>query len=279
MSVDFQVFIGWDARERAAWQVCAASLFAHAQMPPAVQAISRDHLGGLYTRPTSLKNGRSWDEISGEPMSTAFSLARFWVPFVAGRTGWALFCDGDFLWRADVHELLDLADPSKAVMVVPNRHQPVEREKMDGQAQTVYHRKNWSSLMLWNLAHAGTRRLTLHALNAWHKHDLHGFRWLAEIEIGFLPEEWNHLVGVGSLARNSLSLGERPGEGGERAGGEGEPKAVHFTLGTPDMPGYEHSEYADEWRSYLRSSLSRNSLSLRERPGEGGERVGVRAAA
>ena len=27
------------------------------------------------------------------------------------------------------------------------------------------------------------------------------------------------------------------------------PKAVHFTRGTPDMPGYENVPYADEWRA------------------------------
>lgn len=223
------VFIGWDAREKTAWQVCAASIFAHAKQPPAVRAISREHLGGLYTRPTGTVNGSMWDEISNEPMSTNFSLARFWTPFVAARSGWALFCDCDFLFRADVHELLDLADPSKAVMVVPNEHHPVETEKMDGRKQTAYHRKNWSSLMLWNLAHAGTRRLTLHALNTWHKHDLHGFRWLADLEIGFLPQAWNWLEGISEPM---------------------EPKAVHFTRGTPDLPGYENAAYADEWRSY-----------------------------
>lgn len=231
---DLQVFVGYDARYRAAWQVCAASMQAHAgDYPVSIASIGREQLQqqGLYTRATETREGRRFDVLSGEYCSTDFSLARFWVPYVAGRAGWALFCDCDFLWRADVRAILDHADPKYAVMVVPNRHEPTDLTKMNAQAQSAYFRKNWSSLMLWNLAHAGSHRPNLHDLNHWHKHDLHGLRWLAEIEIGFLPQEWNHLVGVAEEIAS--------------------PHAVHFTLGTPDMPGYENQPYADEWRSYL----------------------------
>lgn len=259
---DLQVFVGYDARYRAAWQVCAASMQAHAgDYPVSIASIGREQLQqqGLYTRATETREGRRFDVLSGEYCSTDFSLARFWVPYVAGRAGWALFCDCDFLWRADVRAILDHADPKYAVMVVPNRHDMGERAGADGasesryagrsngatikmgaQAQTYYFRKNWSSLMLWNLAHAGSHRPNLHDLNHWHKHDLHGLRWLAEIEIGFLPQEWNHLVGVAETEEREKRKEERE-----------EPKAVHFTLGTPDMPGYESQPYADEWRSYL----------------------------
>ena len=234
--VDLQVYIGFDARERLAWEVCAASIQAHAgDYPLSVHPIGRTGLEaeGLYQRPTLSSDGKLWDVISREFCSTDFSLARFWVPYVAGRTGWALYCDCDFLFRADVRGIMEHADARYAVMVVPNKHEPVETEKMNGQAQTAYFRKNWSSLMLWNLGHAGAHRPNLFDLNNWHKHDLHGFRWLAEMEIGFLPQEWNWLAGV------SVPVTD--------------PKAVHFTLGTPDMPGYEDSPYADEWRAYVRA--------------------------
>lgn len=241
--MNFQAFIGYDAREKLAWEVCVASMQHHAaDYPVHIRPIGREQLeeAGLYTRGTEIHeqydtgDNLRFDLISGEYCSTDFSLARFWVPIVAGASGWALFCDCDFLWRADVWRLLDLADPRFAVMVVPNRYEPPEDEKMDGQVQTRYWRKNWSSLMLWNLAHAGARRLSLFDLNTWHKHDLHGFRWLADGEIGFLPPEWNYLV--------------RRGARGERRGAE--IKAVHFTEGTPDMAGYGDQPFADEWRAY-----------------------------
>lgn len=242
--MDLQVFIGFDARERRAWQVCAASLQAHCSGDPvSVHAVGRAALAaaGLYYRPTEMVDGKRWDVLSGEFCSTDFSLARFWVPHLAGRSGWALYCDCDFLWRADVRGIMDHADPRYAVMVVPHRHEPVETVKMDAQAQSAYFRKNWSSLMLWNLAHAGSHRPSLFDLNNWHKHDLHGLRRLASSEIGFLPEEWNWLAG-----RSPTLCGE-----------EREPKAVHFTEGTPDMAGYGNVVFADEWRSYLRQEESR----------------------
>lgn len=240
--MDFQVFIGWDARARAAWQVCERSLQAHAAEPVAVRAIGRQMLEhmGLYQRPTLEVDGKRLDQASGEFCSTDFSLARFWVPHLAGRVGWALYCDCDFLFRADVREILQYADPKCAVMVVPHRFAPTDTRKMNAQAQTAYHRKGWSSLALWNLGHAASRRANLYDLNHWHKHDLHGFRGLASNEIGFLPEEWNWLAGVSPtttpVLRSTPAI-----------------KAVHFTRGTPDLPGYEKSDFADEWRSYLTS--------------------------
>ena len=240
--MDLEVYIGWDARERAAWQVCERSIQHHvADYPVPVRAIGRQMLQnlGVYTRLTSEVDGKRLDHVSGEFCSTDFSLARFWLPYLAGRAGWALYCDCDFLFRADVREILAHADPRYAVMVVPHRHEPADTEKMDAQAQTAYFRKNWSSLILWNLAHAGCHRVSQHDLNHWHKHDLHGFRWLASNEIGFLPEQWNWLEGVSPTTGRDYSLANGP------------IKAVHFTSGTPDMPGYEHSAFAEEWRRYL----------------------------
>lgn len=59
--------------------------------------------------------------------------------------------------------------------------------------------------------------------------DLHRFCWLKDEEIGELDPAWNYLVG-----HSDKSI---------------DPKVVHFTEGIPDMPGYENTEYADEWRA------------------------------
>lgn len=209
-----------------------------ADYPITIHSIGRASLEalGLYTRETRIVDGKRLDVISGEYCSTDFSLARFWVPYVAGRAGWALFCDCDFLWRAEVHEIMRYADPKRAVMVVPHRHEPGETVKMDAQVQSAYPKKNWSSLMLWNLGHAGAHRPTLFDLNTWHKHRLHALHWLKPEEIGFLPECWNWLEGVSPTLDGPMQ----------------EPKAVHFTRGSPDLAGFEQSKYADEWRSYLK---------------------------
>lgn len=227
----FRVFIGYDEREWLGWQVCNASLQATAESPVPVEPIGRKSLMsmGLYTRPQTVRDGVQWDEVSDAPCSTDFSLARFWMARLAGRAGWALYCDCDFLFRRDVREILALRDPRYAVMVVPHKHEPTESSKMDCQVQTVYPRKNWSSLMLINLSHSGAQRLSHHELNTKPGRELHAFCWLKDHEIGFLPEEWNWLDGTS----------ESP-----------DPAAVHFTRGTPDMAGWEDTQYAHEWRRY-----------------------------
>lgn len=240
-----RVFVGYDAREWLAYQVCTASLLATASKPVSVEPIGRSDLveWGVYNRTQSERDGLAWDDLSDAPCSTDFSLARFWLPSMAPSSGWALYCDCDFLWRRDVRQLFALADARYAVMVVPHQHAPAETTKMDGQAQTVYRRKNWSSLMLFNLAHAGTRRL-MHGptgeANTRPGRDLHAFCWLKDSEIGFLPEEWNWLDGSSDIRR--------------------EPAAVHFTRGTPDMPGWERTPYASEWNRYAAIFVDRAQL-------------------
>jgi lipopolysaccharide biosynthesis glycosyltransferase len=97
---------------------------------------------------------------------------------------------------ADIQELFNLADDKYAVMVVKHKQYNSGMVKMDGQIQTYYSRKNWSSVVLWNCNHEANKRLSLDDLNKWPGRDLHAFKWLADEEIGELPKEWNHLVGV-----------------------------------------------------------------------------------
>lgn len=222
------VFIGHDAREQIAYEVCEKSLRAHAKHPVAVQPISSSTLGSAYYRPQSQRGAVRWDELSNAPMSTEFAIARFFVPTIH-RNGWALFCDCDFLWRAPVDELFALADDQYAVMVVKHAHRLEMCAKMDGQIQLPYPRKNWSSLVLWNCGHPATQRLTLRLLNSVPGLYLHQFTWLSDDQIGGLPLEWNWLEGINAPL---------------------EPKAVHFTRGIPAMAGYENSAFAAEWWSY-----------------------------
>jgi hypothetical protein len=86
-------------------------------------------------------------------------------------------------------------------------------EKMDGQVQSYYQRKNWSSVILWNCDHPAHKRLTLELLNSAPGRDLHRFCWLKDEEIGSLAPRWNYLVDVEP----------RPSS----------PAIYHFTLGGP----------------------------------------------
>lgn len=225
------VYVGYDAREADAYRVCCASLRAHARERMAIQPINSRFLGSSYYRPEVRKNGVRWDVISNAPMATEFALARFFVPMVE-RSGWALFCDGDFMFRAPVEELFALADPKYAVMVVKHKQGDTGTAKMDGQVQTSYDRKNWSSLMLWNCAHPASQNLDVGLLNSVPGLYLHQFTWMHSDQIGELPLRWNWLEGISDPSV--------------------EPAAVHFTRGVPSMKGYENSAYADEWRQYAR---------------------------
>lgn len=229
----FKVFIGFDPREADAYRVAERSIRMNSSIPLDVQPLIMERLqkNGLYSRPTERKDGRLWDVISDAPMSTEFALTRFLVPALTGYKGWALFLDCDFLFRKDVMDLFALRDEDFALMCVQHDHIAHEIEKMDGQRQTNYFKKNWSSLVLWNckhLYHAGQ----IERVERWPGLWLHQFCWLPPLAIGPLPKRWNWLEGV-----------SEPDE---------DPAAVHYTRGIPSMRGYENSAFADEWRALAR---------------------------
>jgi hypothetical protein len=106
---------------------------------------------------------------------------------------------------------------------------------MDNQVQTYYRRKNWSSVVLWNCEHLAHMRLTQEMLNTLPGRDLHAFSWPEDSEIGDLPRGWSYLVGVSpAIPAGNLHI-------------------AHYTLGTPNILGYEQSEptggpNATKWR-------------------------------
>ena len=239
------VWIGFDPREGNAFSVLRHSIMSRSALPRPIKGLVLDRLreSGIYHRPTSQDElGRLWDDISGAPMATEFSISRFLVPhLVKARTKktlvkphgrWAVFMDCDMLVTCDIGDLFELADPQYAVMVVKHDHQPMDTSKMDGQIQTRYHRKNWSSVMLFNVDHPANEALTVDLVNSLPGRDLHRFCWLKDHEIGELPVEWNYLVGWDKSS-------ELP---------DGQPPAnIHFTEGIPTMPSYATCEYADLW--------------------------------
>jgi hypothetical protein len=201
-----------------------------------VYGLVLDHLKarGLYTRPMEMRPSAAdkpvmWDVVSDAPMATQHACARFLVRHLA-KSGWALFVDGDILVRGNLPAVRS-ARPSKAVYCVQHRHEPEPGVKMDGQMQTRYARKNWSSVMAFNCDHVANRALTLAVINNTPGRDLHRFFWLADCDIGELGPEWNYLVG-----HTKANV---------------DPQIVHMTDGTPSMPGYENCEFADEWRAEL----------------------------
>ncbi len=237
MRKNAKIYIGYDPREFAAFSVARYTLkYRMTQRIPVYGLVLQDLIdAGLYKRPyeyrqSALDKPVMWDVISNAPMSTQHANARFLVPHLA-KDGWALFCDGDMLFRDNVARLFESLDESKAVYCVQHKHNPKPGTKMDGQEQTRYARKNWTSFIIFNCDHVANKALTLDLINNAPGRDLHRLCWLADCDIGQLDSAWNWLVG-----HSDETI---------------EPKNVHFTEGVPDMVGYENVHYADEWRDAL----------------------------
>jgi lipopolysaccharide biosynthesis glycosyltransferase len=237
MDVNRSIYLGFDPREAAAYAVARSSAKRRLTQPISIRGIVLMELQscGLYRRPLEWREGPTanrimWDTISDAPMSTQHACARFLVPHLA-KTGWALFMDGDVLVRGNLIRIFEGLDQSKAIYCVKHQHMPPAGVKMDGQEQTRYARKNWSSVIVWNCDHPSNKALSLDAVNSLTGRDLHRFVWLEDEEIGELDPKWNWLV------RQSPPVEE--------------PQIVHFTEGTPDMPGYDEDPYTDEWRQEL----------------------------
>ena len=206
-----KIYVGWDSREDIAYQVCEHSIKRRdpqAEVYPLKQNEMRQQ--GIYTREA--------DKLA----TTQFTFTRFFVPHLNNYKGWAVFCDCDFVWKIPSYELEQYCDPTKAVVCVQHDYKPKETTKMDGQVQTVYPRKNWSSMVLWNCEHPKNKILT--------PKFLHRFTWLDDSEIGSLPHNYNWLVGWYKEPE------------------DGKPKILHYTEGGPWFDGYRDCEYSDDWK-------------------------------
>ena len=225
-----KIYIGYDSREHAAYEVCKYTLEKHSSIPLEIIPLKQNDLRrvGLYRR----AGIGGVDVFDGKPFATEFSFTRFLVPALNLYDGWAMFCDCDFLFRADVKELFGLIDDRYPLMCVHHNFNPPKGSKMDGQRQEPYNMKNWSSLILWNCSHVAHKNLTVDDVNTKPGGWLHAFSWVGNWVVGEIPEEWNWLVGASPTT--SKGIGK-------------DPKALHFTLGIPAMPGYSDCEFADEW--------------------------------
>lgn len=211
----FKIYIGYDDKETVAYHVLSHSILRHASTPVSITPVMRSQIERVYTRPR------------GPLESTDFSMTRFLVPYLSNYEGHSLFLDCDMLCQSDIGEvfLYGLAYPDKAVQVVQHNYVPKSSRKFLDQPQTLYHRKNWSSVMLFN--NALCKALTPEYVNSATGLALHQFQWLKDDQIGALPLEWNWLVDEY--------------EPNEKA------KLLHYTLGTPCFPQYENCTHADVW--------------------------------
>src|SRR5210317_987719 len=222
-----KIFVGWDSREDIAYQVCKHSILSKqpdAEVIPLKQNELREQ--GLYWRDV--------DKLA----STEFTFTRFLIPELVDYDGWALFMDCDMILTTDIKELFDQADDKYAVMCVQHDYTPREGVKMDGQQQTIYPRKNWSSVMLVNCAHPSNAVLHKELVNDSEISGayLHRFSWLKDEEIGELDHTWNYLVGV----YDDIDV----------------PKLIHYTEGGPWFENYRNCEFSNLWKQELADMMN-----------------------
>tara|TARA_B100001123_G_C15285464_1_gene1015471 strand:+ start:234 stop:938 length:705 start_codon:yes stop_codon:yes gene_type:complete len=212
-------FIGYDSKEDIAYRVCKQSLLNKSSIKINVTSLK------LYELISKKVYRRNIDPLA----STEFTYSRFLVPSLMNFKGWAVFCDCDFLFLEDVAKLFESLSDEKAVYCVQHDYTPKEKHKMDGQQQTIYPRKNWSSFIVYNCSHPSNKKLNVDLVNSETGSYLHQFKWLKDNEIGSLDERWNWLEGWTSQNNSK------------------KPFAIHYTRGGPWFDEWHDVEFAKEW--------------------------------
>ena len=215
------IFIGYDSKEKVAYNVLSHSIIQNSTKPVAITPIALNNLKDDFVRE---RNALS---------STEFSFSRFMIPHLMNYQGWALFMDCDMLMFEDISKLWRMRDDSKAIQVCKHDYIPKESKKFLGQVQTKYEKKNWSSFMLMNCKKCTT--LTPDYVNKASGLELHQFKWLeGDHLIGDLPLEWNWLVGEYEHKEDVNN--------------------VHYTEGGPWFDDYKNCDYSKDWFRNLEES-------------------------
>ena len=223
-----KIFIGYDPREAVAYNVLSHSIQVRSSQPVAITAINLSQLRTQMWRDHSVIQ------------STEFSFSRFLTPYLCNYDGWAIFMDCDMLMLDDITKLWDLRDEKFTVQCVKHNHVPIEKRKFLNHTQTVYEKKNWSSVMLLNCGEC--KKLTPEYINTATGLELHCFRWLSnENKIGTIPHRWNHLVDYD------------PGKSIDKISN------LHFTSGGPYHKAYENCGFSDVWMKEREQMLFANT--------------------
>jgi len=228
---NLNIYIGYDSKEDIAYRVCKYSLYKHSSTDIKIYSLKLQELVAkkFYSR--------TIDPLA----STEFTYSRFLVPALTNYKGWAIFCDCDFIFFENILQILENVDDTKAVYCVQHDYTPKEKHKMDGQKQTIYPRKNWSSMVLWNCGHPSNEKISVDLVNNpnYDGKYFHRFSWLKDEEIGKISHEWNWLVGWYTEPE------------------DGKPNAIHYTEGGPWFKNYRNCEYGDVWKKYLAEMMQK----------------------
>lgn len=221
-----RIYIGYEPREVANFDICAYSIARHASSPIEIVRLDREELRSryLYFR-------------ENDGAATSFAFTRFLCPYLSKFGGDpCIFVDCDFIFTVDPYLVMKEYENRFAVSVVQHPpYTPVLSVKMDGQKQEAYPRKNWSSFMLFNPAHISNRCLTPELISTATGAYLHRFEWLRDEDIGRLSPTWNYLADEGLYPYIS------------------KPYCFHSTNGCPCLgpePCNQNCELNELWHEY-----------------------------
>jgi lipopolysaccharide biosynthesis glycosyltransferase len=217
MEQPVRLVIGFDQREAIAYHVFCQSVLDRSSIP-------------VFFIPLAANLLNFYREIHADG-SNSFIYSRFLTPFLMGYNGWAIFADGDMICNADIKELWNKRDDSKAVFVVKHDYETKQIIKYLGNKNENYPRKNWSSLVLWNCAHPKNRILTPEFIKKSTGAFLHRFSWLDDGDIGDIDKAWNWLA---------IEYPENT-----------KAKLIHYTLGTPCFKEYSGTSMSEMWFEIL----------------------------
>ena len=216
-----KMVIGFDQREAVAYHAFCQSIIERSSLP-------------ISFLPLAINTLKDYKETHTDK-SNDFIYSRFLTPFLLKFDGWAIFADGDMICQADIKELWDLKDTSKALLVVKHEYETKAHQKYLGNINENYPRKNWSSVILWNCEHPKHKILTPDFIANQTGKYLHRFSWLDDEDIGELPIEWNWLA-IEYPENRKANL-------------------IHYTLGTPCFKDYKNSEMSDIWHDNQKRML------------------------
>lgn len=219
-NLKYNIFIGLDEPNKIAFEKCKASI------------INQNTRYNISIYAINYNTIKEYKRIKDIYESTQFTFARFFTPFLSEYNGVSIFCDGDFLFLDSIDNLIDLYDPKFAIQCCKHEYTPKDLVKMGNKKQSIYPRKNWSSLIIFNNEHPKNKTLNPLTINNQSGAFLHRFKWLEDSEIGDIPIEWNWLVGYYKEKGSFI------------------PKALHFTDGGPWLEEYKDCEFSKVWLDY-----------------------------
>lgn len=207
------VVVGFDQKEAIAYHTFCQSILEKSTIP-------------VHFIPLAINSLYFYNENHNDG-SNNFIYSRFLTPYLCDFKGFAVYADGDMICNADISELADLFDTSKAVQLVKHDYKTKRSIKYFGNENKNYPRKNWSSMVIFNCQHPANRVLTPQFIQ---EHDgafLHRFQWLQDDEIGELDSTWNYLA-IEYKPRKDVKL-------------------IHYTLGTPCLVDFKEAEMSEIW--------------------------------